>query len=92
METYKKIRLGAMVAALFYVVTFAFQSVEVFALRWIFLVVAFILFRKAHFEEKKIHGDNPEGTKRRKRLAYIIVRCLYGFVIILLIVSRFLAK
>lgn len=92
MQTYKKMRAVGLVSALLYAATLPFQGVEALVLKWLFFIIAVVFIRKAHFEGKKINGDNPEEAKRRKRLAYIIVGVLYGFVIVVFIASRFLTK
>lgn len=92
MQTYNKLRMVGLVSALFSASLMAFHSAETFLLKWAFFLLAIVFIRKAHFEEKKMRGDNPEEDRKRKRLAYIIVGTLYGFVIIVFIVSRFLVK
>lgn len=92
MQSYNKLRIVGLVSGLFYTVTLQFHGVEALVLKWLFFIVAAYFFRKAHFEEKAIHGDSPEEAKKRKRLAYVIVGILFGFLGILFIVSRFLIK
>jgi small-conductance mechanosensitive channel len=92
MQTYNKLRIVGLVSALFSASMMAFHSAETILLKWVFFLLAIFFIRKAHIEEKKMRGDNPEEDKKRKRLAYIIVGILYGFVIVVFIVSRFLVK
>ncbi|WP_141732413.1 hypothetical protein [Oligoflexus tunisiensis] len=92
MQTYSKLRTVGLISAFFSVLMMAFHSAEALLLRCAFFILAIFFIRKAHFEEKMMRGDNLEEDKKRKRLAYIIVGVLYGFVIVVFIVSRFLVK
>lgn len=88
MTDYKRDKIIGSMAAFFYVLAATSQSAEAIFLQALFFGVAVYFFRRAHIEEKKIFGKDPDEKTKRRRL-YFVLAAVYGFVILVFIISRF---